>query len=167
MSKNLRSKKASEGATETREDGNESIQEFRILATNLTAKMDELTVANKSRHVDILNRLQRLEENSTTLCSDITELKTSVEFTNSEVQNVKTNLAAKADQSLADELVKRIDDLENRSKRNNIVIWNIPEDAGKQFSSCEALVKTIFFDFMGLDENVEVMRAHCTTVQNR
>ena len=66
--------------------------------------MDELTVASKSRHVDILNRLQRLEENSTTLCSDITELKTSVEFTNSEVQNVKTSLAAKADQSLADEL---------------------------------------------------------------
>ena len=53
MSKNLRSKKTSEGATETREDGNESIQEFRILAANLTAKMDELTVASKSRHVDI------------------------------------------------------------------------------------------------------------------
>ena len=167
MSKNLRSKKASEGATETREDRNESIQEFRILAASLTAKMDELTVASKNRHVDILNRLQRLEENSTTLRSDITELKTSVEFANSEVQNVKTSLAAKADQSLVDELVKRIDDLENRSKRNNIVIWNVPEDAGKQFFSCEALVKNIFFDFMGLDENVEVMRAHRTTVQNR
>ena len=43
MNKNLRSKKASEGATETREDSYESIQEFRILAANLTAKMDELT----------------------------------------------------------------------------------------------------------------------------
>ena len=79
MNKNLRSKKASEGATETREDSYESIQEFRILAANLTAKMDELTAASKSRHVDILNRLQRLEENSTTLCRDITELKTSLE----------------------------------------------------------------------------------------
>ena len=159
MSKNLRSKKALEGATETREDG--------ILAANLTAKMDELTVVSKSCHMDILNRLQRLEENSTTLCSDITELKTSVEFANSEEQDVKTSLAAKADKSLDDDLVKRIDDLENRSKRNNIVIWNVPEDAGKQFSSCEALVKNIFFDFMGLNENVEVMRAHRTTVQNR
>ena len=90
-----------------------------------------------------------------------------MEFANSEVQNVKTSLAAKADQSLVDELVKRIDDLENSSKRNNIVIWNVPEDARKQFSSCEALVKNIFFDFMGLDENVEVMRAHHTTIQNR
>lgn len=43
MSKNLSSKKASEGASETRQDGNESIQEFRILAANVTAKMDELT----------------------------------------------------------------------------------------------------------------------------
>ena len=74
MSKNLRFKKASEGATETREDGNENIQEFRILAVNVTAKMDELTAASKSRHVDILNRLQRLDEKSTTLCSDITEV---------------------------------------------------------------------------------------------
>ena len=41
MSKNLCSKKASEGETETGEDRNESIQEFRILAANLTAKMDE------------------------------------------------------------------------------------------------------------------------------
>ena len=85
MSKNLRSKKASEGATETREEGNERFQEFRILVANLTAKMDELTAASKSRHVDILNRLQRLEENSTILRSDIAELKTSVEFANSEV----------------------------------------------------------------------------------
>ena len=74
MSKNLHSKKASEGATETREDGNESIQEFRILAASLTAKMDELTVVSKNRHVDILNRLQRLEENSTTLHNRIEDV---------------------------------------------------------------------------------------------
>jgi len=47
------------------------------------------------------------------------------------VQVVK--LAAKTDQSLVDELVKRIDDLENRSKGNNIVIWNVPEHAEKYF----------------------------------
>ena len=64
MSTNLRSKKASEGATDTIEDGNENFLEFR-------------------------SRLQRLEEKSTTLCNDITELKTSVEFANSEVQVVK------------------------------------------------------------------------------
>ena len=80
MSINLRSKEASEGGTEAKEDRNEGIQEFQVLAVNLTAKMDELTAASKSRHVDILNRLQLLEEKSTTLCSDITELKTSVEF---------------------------------------------------------------------------------------
>ena len=74
MSKILRSKKASEGATETREDGNKNIQEFRILAVNSTTKMDKLTVVSKSRHVDILNRLQPLEETSTILWSDIIEL---------------------------------------------------------------------------------------------
>lgn len=69
--------------------------------------------ASKSRHVDILKRLQRLEEKSTSLCSDIIELKTLVEFSKAEVQVVKTSLAAEADQSLVDELVTTIDDLEN------------------------------------------------------
>ena len=89
-----------------------------------------------------------------------------MEFANPEVQVVKNNLAGKVDQSFVDELVKRIDDLENRSKRNNIVIWKVPEDTGKQFPSCEVLVKNILSDFMGLNENVEIMRAHRTTVQN-
>lgn len=76
--------------------------------------MDELTGwMGKSRHVDILKRLQRLEEKSTSLCSDIIELKTLVEFSKAEVQVVKTSLAAEADQSLVDELVTTIDDLEN------------------------------------------------------
>ena len=47
-----------------------------------------------------------------------------------------------------------------------LVIWNVPEDAEKQFPSCKALVKNIFSDFMGLNEDVEIMRAHRTTVQN-
>ena len=69
--------------------------------------------ASKSRHVDILKRLQLVEEKSTSLCSDIIELKTLVEFSKAEVQVVKTSLAAEADQSLVDELVTTIDDLEN------------------------------------------------------
>ena len=52
---------------------------------NWTAKLDELTAVSKSHHMDILNRLKRLEEKSATLCSDMTELKTSVEFANSEL----------------------------------------------------------------------------------
>lgn len=45
------------------------------------------------------------------------------------------------------------------------MILNVTEDAEKQFPSCEALVKIILSDFMGLNEDVELMRAHHTTVQ--
>lgn len=51
--------------------------------------------------------------------------------------------------------------MENRSKRNNIVIWNIPEGAEKD-SSCLELVNKIFYEHMSLQEGIEVMRAHCT-----
>ena len=47
------------------------------------------------------------------------------------------------------------------------MIWNVPEDAEKQFPPCEALVKNILFDFMGMNADVEIMRAHRTTIQNR
>ena len=46
------------------------------------------------------------------------------------------------------------------------MIWNVPEDAEKQFPPCEALVKNILFDFMGMNADVEIMRAHRTTIQN-
>ena len=160
MNKNLRSKKGTEGAMDSREDGKEPTVQIRLLV----AKMDELTAASQSCHDDILRKLKRLEEKSNTVSNDITDLKKSLEFANSEAKAVKHNLAAKADQSCVDELAKKIDDLENCSKQNNIVIWNVPEESEKEFSSCEALVKNILYNFMGLDEDVEVTRAHRTAI---
>ena len=52
-----------------------------------------------------------------------------------------------------------------RSKRNNIVIWNIPEGVEKD-SSCLALVTPILTEHMGLEE-IEVMPAHRTNIKQR
>ena len=50
-------------------------------------------------------------------------------------------------------------------KRNNIVIWNVAENAEKQFSSCEALVKSILSGFMGLEEDVK--SSYCSSKSSR
>ena len=56
-------------------------------------------------------------------------------------------------------LEKKIDDLENRSKRNNIVIWGLREDAEKEYESLEFFLAHNFFgNQMGI-EGIEVMRA--------
>ena len=54
--------------------------------------------------------------------------------------------------------------MENCSKRNNIVIWNIPEGAEKD-KSCQELVNRILLEYMSLEEGIEVMRAHRTNIK--
>ena len=54
--------------------------------------------------------------------------------------------------------------MENRSKRNNLVIWGLKEGAEKDCSSVEEFLKEELFNkHMGL-ENIEVMRAHRTKI---
>ena len=61
-------------------------------------------------------------------------------------------------------LNRKIDDLESRSKRNNVVIWGLKEGAEKDCGSVEEfLLDELFSKHMGL-ENIEVMRAHRTKI---
>ena len=53
-------------------------------------------------------------------------------------------------------LERKLDDLENWSKTNNIVIWNIPEGAEKDFS-CRDIVSNILSHHMQLEGDLEIM----------
>ena len=52
-------------------------------------------------------------------------MKTSLDFVNNEVEELKQRLEDKAGKSSVVKLMAKIDDLENQSKRNNVVFWNI------------------------------------------
>lgn len=82
-----------------------------------------------------------------------------------EVDDLKKNLELKAYKSSVDKLVKKIDDLENRSKRSNIVFWSIPEGA-EEGSTPEELISDIILNHMNLERDVEIMRGHCTAIFN-
>ena len=84
---------------------------------------------------------------------------------NQEMEAVKQTLQKKADIVRVELLEKKLEEMENRSKRNNISIWNIPEGAEKD-SSCLALVTSILTEHMGFKE-IEVMRAHRTNIKRR
>ena len=58
---------------------------------------------------------------------------------NREMETVKQTVERKADQAQLELLEKKLEEMDNRSKRNNIVIWNIAEGAEKD-SSCLELV---------------------------
>jgi len=75
-------------------------------------------------------------------------------------------LSVKADNARVATLEKKLDDLENRSKRNNIVIWNKPEGAEKD-TSCQEIVSNILSVHMQLEGYLQIMRAHRTNIRRQ
>ena len=106
----------------------ENVAELSHLVKSLVEKIDKLEASSQSRHDTILARL-------TTLETTTGELSAGLEAMNQEMETVKETLVKKADVVQVELLEKKLEEMENRSKRNNIVIWNIPEGVEKD-SSC-------------------------------
>lgn len=71
---------------------------------------------------------------------------------------IKSALADEANCKEIDALNKKLDDSENRSMRNNIVIWGLKEGAKKDCSSVEFFKEELF------SKHMEIMRAHRTQI---
>lgn len=138
MSKNLRSRKGTANIQEDMPTDN-NFEELSRLVKSLGDKIEKLGNDSESRHDVLCAQLKQLETTTASLNSELNEMKQGLEFTNREVETLKENLSDKADNARVANLEKKLDDLENRSKRNNIVIWNIPEGAEK-VSSCQAIL---------------------------
>ena len=83
---------------------------------NLLTKMDALLEAKN----DMLRKLNKLEEIQHGIVKDVDELKQSLRDSQQKIEE-------KADRIETAVSVRRIEDLENRSKRNNIVFRGMKE----------------------------------------
>ena len=65
------------------------------------------------------------------MTKEISELKNSLDFMNTTVEELQKDVAAKTDKEVFEKfelkIREKIDDLTNRSMRNNLIFWNIPE----------------------------------------
>ena len=121
---------------------------------DLLTKMDALLEAKN----DMLTKLNKLEKIQGSLAKDVDGLKESLQQSQQKVEE-------KADRTEVDKLRQKMEDLENRSKRNNIVIWGVEEGSEKDHSSMEEFIDAaIFQGLMNLGKNIEVMRAHTTNI---
>ena len=141
---------------------------FDAVLTKMDAKMDALLKAKADQEVklnSILQKLENLEVSQKKTANDVKDLKQSYGYLEEQVPEVKSDIAEKASRMELAKLEKKIDDLENNSKRNNIVIWGLREDAEKEQDSLELFLAQDFFgNHMGV-KGIEVMRAHCTNVK--
>ena len=120
---------------------------FNALLTKMDAKMDDLLKAKADQEVklnSILQKLENLEVSQKKTADDVKDLKQSYGYLEEQVTEVKSDIAEKASRMELAKLEKKIDDLENRSKRIYIVIWGLREDAEKEQDSLE-----LFFFFSG------------------
>ena len=120
---------------------------FDAVLTKMDAKMDDLLKAKADQEVklnSILQKLENLEVSQKKTTDDVKDLKQSYGYLEEQVTEVISNIAVKATRMELAKLEKKIDDIKNRSKRNNIVIWGLREDAEKEQDSLE-----LFFFFFG------------------
>ena len=89
------------------------------------AKIDELLAAKdkkESKLKAILLKLESLEKSQKETAQDVSEVKESYKLLDHDVTEIKSALAEKANRKEMDTLNRKIDDLESRSKRKNVVV---------------------------------------------
>ena len=112
------------------------------------AKMDDLL---KSRDLQetklnsILEKLSSLESSQKKTAADVVALKDSYRLLDAQMIEVDNELTRKANREELASVYKKMDDLENRSKRNNIVIWGLKEDVEAAYNSLEDFLRVEFF----------------------
>ncbi|KAL9978118.1 hypothetical protein ACROYT_G015603 [Oculina patagonica] len=116
-------------------------QHFIAWQTMFDLQMDVLITAK----TEMLNKLDKLENAQSTINKDGEDLKKSFQETELQIQESKSNLLLKADKTEVEVLKEKIDDLENRSKRNNVVIWGIQEGSEKDYTSMEEFIEVELF----------------------
>lgn len=148
----------------------DSSEKLDSVLTKLDAKMDDLLearVEQERKLNSILQKLENLETSQKQTAKDVQELKQGYGLLEEQVTEVKIDMAEKASRVELANLEKRIDDLENRSKRNNVVIWGLKEETEKEYDSLELfLAHHLFENHMGI-KDIEVMRAHRTNIKER
>ena len=124
---------------------------------DILAKMDILITAKN----EMLSKLSKLKMAQSTIITDEEDLKNNFKETDIEIQECNSRLLLKADRTEVEVLREKMDDLENHSKRNNVVIWGVLEGSEKDFASMEDFIGVELLQcHMKLEKKIKLMRAH-------
>ena len=102
-------------------------------------KLEEIAT-NKAEHdkkLDtIIDQTRQLQDDYAKVKADVEELRSDFDEMHDISKDLQLDMERKVDveffERYKDEIDKRIDDLTNRSKRNNLVFWNVPEGDEKE-----------------------------------
>ena len=108
-------------------------------------------------------RLIKMENDMGTIKQKALDLEKVLNAVNSDVEKLKEDVATKADEERLQALENEVEELRNRSRRYNLVFYNIPEKGEGQ--NCVEFIQNFIANHMGLESlcgYVEIERAHRT-----
>ena len=113
---------------------------------------------------DVVKMLKDLDVKMTTVDKKMDSMSANIQEQLDKMQNDLAQ-ATKENKELKEKVEKleeKLDDMEGRSRRNNLIFHGIPHLQGKTetWSDCENSVKTVLKDDLGIDVEVEIERAH-------
>ena len=127
--------------TKKQEMASDSAADSSTKLDDILAKMDVLIQAKDQ----MLCKLNKVEQIQSSIVQDVDKLKERMKTANLSIQESEAKLKTKADQSDLDILKSKMDDLENRSKRNNVVVWGVKEGCESDFRSIEEFIEKELF----------------------
>ena len=107
--------------------------------------------------------LEQINGRLLTIENTVGDMERGLNSMTADLQKVKTDLDLKADNATVEVLKDEIEELQNRSRRNNLVFYNIPEKA--EGGDCISFIQDFIMQHMGLETlcgHVELERAHRT-----
>ena len=167
--------KASEGSCQNSNEDSPTASVESVLNPN---EMDKEALSRIERRLDKLEDIDKLAESIKHLTKAIQKIDTKLEMHEERLRSVEDaveqsvltltetqeKLDAKASSEYVTKLEEKIDDLENRSRRNNIIFNNVPEKSEDKPHDCAEFVETFIDTFIGMKDvhgnPILVERAH-------
>ena len=111
------------------------------------------SILEKLEKLDLLEqiheRLKKIESDYKELKDTVAQIENGLNSITKDVEEVKIATEQKADKSRVEALEKEVEDLRNRSRRNNLVFYNIPEKA--EGEDCISFIQKFISTHMGLE----------------
>ena len=124
----------------------------------ILAKMSDDNQKTSSNVETVKNDVADIKEQQAKMIEDVEALKDDVENLMRENQELRTDRDALMQRVLS--LEKKTDDLEGRSKRNNIIVYGIPKDNGENTAKCEEILNNVCKNDLRLTEEIPFDRVH-------
>ena len=118
------------------------------------------SIHEKLKKLDVL---EQINGRLLTIENTVGDMERGLNSMKADLQKVKTNLDWKANNATVEAPNDEIKKLQNRSRRNKLVFYNIPEKA--EGRDCISFIKDFITQHMGLKMicgHVELEREHCT-----